>query len=812
MQDYEKLGVFYLGRETGPAAGGAGSELLLYDSRDLTTHAICVGMTGSGKTGLCLALLEEAGIDGIPAICIDPKGDLANLLLTFPDLAPADFEPWVDAGEAARKGLSVAELAAQTAASWQRGLAEWGQSAERIRRLRNAVDLAVYTPGSGAGLPLSVVQSFAAPAREVIDDAAALRDRVGTLVSGILALLGREGDPLQSREHVFLSHLFERTWRESAEGARLDMAGLIGLVQRPPFERVGAFDLETFFPAKERLELAMALNNLLASPGFASWMEGEPLDVQRLLFTSDGKPRISILSIAHLDDAERMFIVSLVLNELIAWMRTQSGTSSLRALFYMDEIFGYFPPSANPPSKPPMLTLLKQARAFGLGCVLATQNPVDLDYKGLSNAGTWFIGRLQTERDKQRVIEGLESAMSGSAAPDRQTLDRMISGLAQRVFLMRNVHDAAPVLFQSRWALSFLRGPLTGPEISRLMADRKAARSGPAPGASGGVADEAGAESTAPSVTGESASTSTQARDHAPPGIAEYFLPVTAASDPAKPIVYTPMVMGVAKLHFVDAKLRRDEWRTQAYLAPFSTDGKGVLWSEAQPHADLVTTLGRNPIANASFASLPAAAMRATSYTQWGKALVAHLYESARAEVLVCDALKETSRAGESEGDFRARLALLAREKRDAAVEQLRRKYAKKLEALEDRERRAEERAARERAQLSQQRLQTAFSVGASILGAFLGRKRLSTTHLNRAASAARAAGRIGRESSDVDRADAQLEALRADRAELEREFDAEVAALERSLDAQDLRLGKVQLSPRKSDLALEEVALVWAP
>ncbi|MBX5461939.1 MAG: ATP-binding protein [Steroidobacteraceae bacterium] len=812
MQDYEKLGVFYLGREVDPARGDASGELLLYDSRDLTTHAVCVGMTGSGKTGLCLALLEEAGIDGIPALCIDPKGDLANLLLTFPALAPADFEPWVDAGDAARKGVSVAELAAQTAASWQRGLEEWGQSGERIRRLRNAVDLAVYTPGSGAGLQLSVVRSFSAPGREVIDDAAALRDRVGTLVSGILALLGREVDPLQSREHVFLSHLFERTWRESAPGTGLDMAGLIGLVQRPPFDRVGAFDLETFFPAKERLELAMALNNLLASPGFAAWMEGEPLDVQRLLFTSEGKPRISILSIAHLNDAERMFIVSLVLNELIAWMRTQSGTSSLRALFYMDEIFGYFPPSANPPSKPPMLTLLKQGRAFGLGCVLATQNPVDLDYKGLSNAGTWFIGRLQTERDKQRVIEGLESAIGGTAASDRQSLDRMISGLAQRVFLMRNVHDDAPVLFQSRWALSFLRGPLTGPEISRLMADRKAAHSAPAAGASERAADDARVESAALSASGEPSPTTTRARDPAPPGVPEYFLPATSAGGSAKRVAYKPMIMGVAKLHFVDAKLRRDEWRTEAYLAPFSTDGKSVLWNEAQPRADLVATLERNPVADASFAPLPAAAMRAASYTQWGKALVSYLYESARAEVLVCDALRETSRAGESEGDFRSRLALLAREKRDAAVEQLRRKYAKKLEALEDRQRRAEERVARERAQLSQQRLQTAFSVGASIFGAFLGRKRLSVTHLNRAATAARAAGRIGRESGDVDRADAELEALRADRAELEREFDAEVAALERSLDAQDLRLGKVSLSPRKSDLAVEEVALVWAP
>ena len=443
MQDYEKLGVFYLGRAYDPAHGSTTDDLILYDSKDLTTHAVCVGMTGSGKTGLCLALLEEAAIDGIPAICIDPKGDLANLLLTFPNLAPSDFAPWVDSAEAARKGVSVDQYAAQTAETWKKGLEQWGQGADRIARFRKAVDLAIYTPGTNTGLPLSVLRSFAAPSQDVLNDATAVRDRATTLVSGLLALLGRDADPLQSREHILLSNLLETAWRS---GTNLDLAGLIAAVQKPPFDKVGAFELETFYPAKDRLGLAMALNNLLASPGFSGWMEGEPLDAQRLLFTAEGKPRISILSIAHLDDTERMFIVTLVLNELIAWMRAQSGTSSLRALFYMDEIFGYFPPSAAPPSKQPMLTLLKQGRAFGLGCVLATQNPVDLDYKGLSNAGTWMIGRLQTDRDKMRVIDGLESALSGSGGYDRAQLDKMMSGLTQRVFLMRNVHDDAPVL------------------------------------------------------------------------------------------------------------------------------------------------------------------------------------------------------------------------------------------------------------------------------------------------------------------------------------------------------------------------------
>jgi hypothetical protein len=793
MQDYEKLGVFYLGRELDAASGEPRDDLLLYDSKDLTTHAVCVGMTGSGKTGLCLSLLEEAAIDGIPAICIDPKGDLGNLLLSFPQLAPTDFAPWVDSADAARKGVSAEELAQNTAAAWKKGLADWGQAPERIARFRDAVDLAIYTPGSNTGLPLSVLRSFSAPPAELLADAPALRDRIGTLVSGLLALLGRDADPLQSREHILLANVIETSWRA---GTSLDMPGLIAAVRKPGFDKVGAFDLDTFFPPRDRLELAMAINNLLASPGFAAWLDGEPLDAQRLLFTPQGKPRISIISIAHLPDAERMFIVTLVLNEVIAWMRAQSGTSSLRAILYMDEIFGYFPPTANPPSKPPMLTLLKQARAYGLGCVLSTQNPVDLDYKGLSNAGTWLIGRLQTERDKLRVLEGLESALASGDGYDRASLDKMMSGLKQRVFLMRNAHDDAPVLFHSRWALSYLRGPMTGPEISRLMGPRKAA---------GAVA--AGANPTTPAPPAAAPPRAKASRPSVPPEVTEYFLTPNGSSSG---LTYRPMVMGLGKLHFVDSKLALDQWRTSAYLAPLTDEG--VSWNEAKASADLKSRLGGRAASDAEFLGLPAAAMRASSYADWERSLAAHLYESVRAEVFVCDALKLSSLPDESEGDFRARLALAGRERRDAALEQLRRKYAPKLLTLQERERRAMERVEREKSQLSQQKLQSALSIGASVFGALLGRRTLSASNVNRAASAARAAGRIGRESGDVDRADDNLEAVARLRADLQREFDAEAAALGGSLDASTVPLRKVQVSPRKSDIAVGEVALVWAP
>jgi len=470
--DYEKLGQFYLGREYDlEKKSSADRSLVLYDSKDLVTHAIVVGMTGSGKTGLCIDLIEEAAIDGVPAIAIDPKGDLTNLLLTFPDLRPEDFRPWINEDDAAREGLSADDFAKQQAELWRNGLASWGEDGERIRRLKAAADFAIYTPGSTAGIPVSIVRSFAAPPAALREDAELFRERVATTATSLLALVGIAADPVKSREHILLSTLFTAAW---TAGQDLDLTALVNQVQKPPMGRIGALDLEKFYPAKDREDLALRINGLIAAPGFAGWLEGEPLDVGAFFRSSAGKPRVSIFSIAHLSDAERMFFVALLLNEIYGWIRTQSGTTSLRAILYMDEIFGYFPPVAEPPSKRPMLNLLKQARAFGLGVVLATQNPVDLDYKGLANTGTWFLGRLQTDRDKQRVLDGLEGAAAAqSASFDRKSMEELLAGLTTRVFLMNNVHEDGPVVLESRWAMSYLRGPLTRDQIKVLMSDRR---------------------------------------------------------------------------------------------------------------------------------------------------------------------------------------------------------------------------------------------------------------------------------------------------------------------------------------------------
>ncbi|MBE0567313.1 MAG: ATP-binding protein, partial [Krumholzibacteria bacterium] len=462
MQAIEQTGSFYLGRVYDGATQQVTAQNLMYDARDLTTHAVCVGMTGSGKTGLCIGLLEEAAIDGVPALIIDPKGDITNLLLTFPDLRPEDFAPWIDPDDARRRGLDLAAQAAQTAAEWKQGLAAWGQDGERIRLLRRSAEFRVYTPGSTAGEPVSILASLQAPrggweGREEI-----LRDQVRGTVSAVLGLAGVEADPVRSPAHIFLATVIEQSWRQ---GRDLDLADLITALQEPPVRRLGVFDVDTFFPPDRRFDLAMALNGLVAAPGFSAWLKGTPLDIDRLLYAADGRPRHAIFSIAHLDDAQRMFFVTLLLESTLAWVRRQSGTTSLRALLYMDELLGFMPPTANPPSKAPLLALLKQARACGLGVVLTTQNPVDLDYKGLANAGTWFIGKLQTERDKARLMDGLEAAGGGT---DRRSLEQQIGGLGSRVFLLHNVHEEGPVLFHTRWAMSYLRGPLTREQLRLL--------------------------------------------------------------------------------------------------------------------------------------------------------------------------------------------------------------------------------------------------------------------------------------------------------------------------------------------------------
>ena len=797
--EFEKLGVFYLGRPYDLAAKQAKPGWLLYDSKDLVTHAVCVGMTGSGKTGLCVGLLEEAAIDGIPAIVIDPKGDLANLLLTFPQLRGEDFAPWINEDDARKKGLSAADFAAQQATLWQKGLGDWGQSGERIKKLRDTADFAVYTPGSNAGLPVSILKSFAAPSAELLDDAELLRERIGTTVTSLLGLIGVEADPIKSREHILLSSILDSAWRA---GRDLDLPALIHQIQTPPMTKVGVLDVESFFPSKERFALAMQMNNLLAAPGFAAWMEGEALDVGRMLYGPSGKPRIAIFSIAHLTDAERMFFVSLLLNQTLGWVRGQSGTTSLRAILYMDEIFGYFPPVANPPSKAPLLTLLKQARAFGLGVVLATQNPVDLDYKGLANTGTWFIGRLQTERDKARVMEGLEGAAASSGKKfDRQQMEQILAGLGNRVFLLNNVHEDAPEVFQTRWTLSYLRGPLTRTQIKQLMDPIKRER--PA---------EAGQSTGTPVASTPAHGTPHAQRPMLPPEVPQYFVPLRGRQPEGQALVYQPMVLGVAQVRVVDNKAAVDVTDPLTLLTPLTGDAVPAEWDHATIVALAVADLERDPAGGAQFATLPAAASKAKQFDGWKNDLSGWLFRTQKVELFRSPSTKALSMPGEPERDFRVRLQQAGREQRDQQSEALRKKYSPKIAALQDRIRRAEQMVERQQAESRSSQIQAAISVGATILGAFLGRKTISAGNIGKATTAIRGAGRAMKESKDVSQAEDNVAALQQQLAALEAEFKAEADALAAATDPLTEKLESLSLKPTKSNISIKLVALAWVP
>ena len=785
MEDFEKPGQFYLGRKHNPSTGQTEPDPVLYDSKDLVTHGVCVGMTGSGKTGLCIALLEEAAIDSIPALVIDPKGDMANLLLTFPELTAAEFLPWINPDDAARANQPPDQFAAGQADLWKNGLQQWGQDGARIQKLRQSADFTVYTPGSASGAPVSILNSFACPAPAVLEDREATADLITSATTGLLGLIGIAGDPVSSREHILISNIIQHNWKQ---GQDVDIASLIRSIQTPPFDRVGAFLTDSFFPPKERFELALKLNNLLAAPGFGAWLEGEPLDVARFLHTADGKPRISIFSVAHLSDPERMFFVTLLLNQVVAWMRTQPGTTSLRALVYMDEVAGYLPPVADPPSKRPLMLLFKQARAFGVGVLLATQNPVDLDYKALSNAGTWFIGRLQTPQDIDRLVKGL------GAGESEESLRQTIASIGKRVFLMKNIHESAPELFQTRWCLSYLRGPLTLAQIKALNAAKNAISPGTAPV----VAAPASKQSRTVSKTD---------RPNLPPQVQEFFLPVRGARSAVDLPFYKPAICGLGDVHFLGGQSQ-----PKAFLADIDSDVVALSWDASRAGDFDETQMEKEPAAEAEFAPMAAAAGKPENYKVWSREFSDFLYRTAQIETFSSPEFKLTSNPGETESDFRIRVSQLAREKRDRTLQSLRNKYGPKLGVLEDRIRRAQQRVDKEKGDVRQAGLQTAISIGATLLGAFMGRKAVSTGTIGRASTAMRSGARTVKEQADIAAASENLDALTQQKADLEAEFNAEMQALEGSTDPLKQPVEKAAKRPRKSDIAVRLVALVWIP
>lgn len=768
---YEKLGFFYLGKYYDAETAKLQDDLLLYESKNLVTHGVCIGMTGSGKTGLCVAALEEAAIDNIPAIIIDPKGDLTNLFLTFPNLTKEEFLPWVNADEASRENISVEEFAQKEADKWKNGLAEWGQTPDRIKMFADATERVLFTPGSTSGVPISILKSFDKPKN--IDDEELLAERVSTLVSGLLGLLDIEADPLTSKEHILISTIIQNEW---LAGKDVGLDTLILALQDPPITRIGVFDIESYYPKKERFELATKLNNLLASPQFAVWTKGEGLNIDKLLYSASGKPRLSIISIAHLGDKERMFFVTLLLNELVSWMRQQSGTSSLRALLYMDEIFGYLPPVANPPSKKLFLTLLKQARAFGIGLLLATQNPGDLDYKALGNVGTWFIGRLQTERDKEKVLEGLVTANSGS---DKNELSKQLAGLGKRVFMLHSAAAAKPVLFSTRWVLSYLAGPIMRNRFKELMPENM---------------PETAAETTVSAAAGIAPAQET-VRPMINPEIPQTFIPGSGS-------IYQPVVLGSASVIYQDRNLNINLTKDQTFCAP--VDSQIVDWNIAEPVEYSINELEKEPREGIGFGSLDTE-ISSSKLKSWQTDFIMWLYQNKPLEIFQCAALDAVSDAGEDERGFRIRISHEIRENRDRFVEKIREDYEKEIVKLQRDRERAVSKANTQASQASSHTLGTVLSIGSSILGSlFSSRKSFG--------GVARSASRIGttiKERKEASEAEASLSEIDARLLELEEEIQQKVNDFQNS----DLiEVEKVSVLPKKSDINVKMVALGWKP
>ncbi|MCP4415903.1 MAG: DUF87 domain-containing protein [Chloroflexi bacterium] len=819
-------GKFYLGRVVDAQTNEKTNQLLLYDPDDLVTHGVVVGMTGSGKTGLCLDLLEEAALNNVPALMIDPKGDITNALMHFPKLLPSDFLPWINANEARREGKTPEQAAKETAALWRNGLKSWDITPDRMQKLKNGPQFSIYTPGSDAGLPVSILASLQAPDIPWNDNRELLREKISGTVTALLGLVGlKDIDPVRTREHILLANVFEHAW---SQGQDLDLASLIMQTQAPPFTKLGVFDVNTFFPEKDRFELAMMLNNILASPAFQTWIEGEPLDVASLLYMPDGRPRHTIFYIAHLSEAERMFFVTLLYSAVESWMRAQKGSTTLRALVYFDEIFGYLPPVANPPSKEPMLRMLKQARAFGVGMVLATQNPVDIDYKALSNAGTWFIGKLGTEQDKARLLDGLTTAATGGF--DRRVYDDLISGLGKRVFLLRNVHEKQPVTFQTRWAMNYLAGPVTRNQIPALNAlagaseqlsvgsdqlsvksekrevkSEKLAATTPAIGnRQSAIANELPGEAAKPAVPGR---------------VEEYFLPQNltlseavkqdgrSLPSNAKPagILYQPVLVAQAEIHFNNRRYNLDHevWQTAVVPEP---DRRGVVrWQDYEASAIDPRKLDRAPAQDARFQVLEAPLDDSKNFTALKKDFADWIYHNLEVVVKANETLKIYGGPNISEKAFVKACADAAQKKSDIESKKIAAQYERKIDALEVKLKREERELVDDEAEYSQRKQEEAVTHAETLFSLFSKRRRSVSSSMTKRRMTAKA-------KADIEESKDQIEDLQKDIIELEQEAEDALIEIKEKWEDVAQETDMLQVTPTKSSINLSLFGVAWLP
>lgn len=777
--DNDVAGSFYLGRHYDTEKQRLKDTTLHYQSKDLCTHGVVLGMTGSGKTGLCFSILEEAALDGVPAIAVDPKGDIGNLILRFPELRPEDFKPWLDEQQAKQKGLSLDDYAKRTAQTWREGLAQWGQDSHRIGQLKNGSEVVIFTPASLSGIPISILSSLAAPPEAIKEDGEMLGEHIETTTASLLGLIGVDADPVQSPEAILTSNILSHCWQK---GETLDLHRLIAYIQRPPFDTIGALSLESFFNSKKRQALALKCNALLASPSFETWLKGPSLDIQHILFTDDGKPRIAVFSIAHLSDSERMFFVSLLLNSTVSWMRQQTGTQSLRALFYMDEIYGYLPPIAQPPSKKPLMTILKQGRAFGLGCLLATQNPGDLDYKALSNIGTWFIGRLQTQRDRQKVLDGLATT---NLELSRNALEKLLANLKGRVFLMKNIHDKALSIFHVRWVMSFLRGPLTRHQIERLMAPYR--------------------EAFLPALEERKKNANPFIKD-APPsprpilesGIIEHFAPIDGTC-------YYPYLYQKASVSFFSKKYKIDF--TKKKESAFQIVEEGINWDS--PLLKLPSSLSSHPKEGIDFSPLPGFAMEKNNYQGAKKALANKLYREEKLPILYAPLLKITSKPEEKEEDFRESLKEVCKQAFSKALQEIEEKYALKINTKSQQLSRAEHQLSKEKADYHKSFFSNALQFILGLIATFLGSKKPRRSRSSRGIESDIMT--TYKEREDYSYAKEKVEYIKEAIELLERQKELDINELKARFDYQKIELTRDILTPYKKNVQVQEVSLLWA-
>lgn len=764
--DFEKLGVFYLGKNYDIKSKEVTENLTLLRSKDLTTHAVCLGMTGSGKTGLCISMLEEAALDNIPVIAIDPKGDISNMLLTFEEMTAEKFKPWVSESEARQKEISLGDLAQSQATLWSKGIRQWGQTEERIKKIHESVDMRIYTPGSSSGIEVSLYSNFSAPEVSKAD----LPEIIENTVTSYLALVDKKVSEPGSPEHSFLSEILSSYW---SKGESLSFPDFIGAIMNPPFDKVGALNLESFFPKKERQGLALKFNAIYASPAFKTMSRGESLSIPKLLYGENGRAQVSILSISHLDENERIFFVSQLLNQLVSWVRKQTGTSSLRALLYMDEIYGYFPPLGNPPTKKPMLTLLKQARAQGLGVVLATQNPVDLDYKGLSNTGTWFIGRLQTEQDKERLLEGLKS-IGGDSDID---WSEAISSLDKRVFLLRSVHMSEPVFFHTRWALSYLSGPINSSQIEKLMEPYKAS----------------------------------EKLEEESPKVEKVFKPNLLPKEISQKVAQTDRdqknasLAAISSVYYNFKKSGEEKEVTHVWTGSFDKSSYKLESFKEEELFDL-----ENAKSDYAYQRPNSSAELEKTYTSFETELKDYIYRDFHESIWECEVLDLYSHLGEGEEAFRGRISHLLREKKDEEIDKITERYKSKIERIEDRILRAEQKVEKEKEQYSAKRNSVLLNLGTAVASIFLGGKKISVSNANKAGAVLRGATSASKEKGDISRAEKQLEEYLYDLQELKDKLEDEIMDIEDDFTQEAVGLKAHKVKPLKRDIKIKWKGLLW--